>query len=105
MRKLLTVTGIVGMLLTSSVALSDDAAVVLNTGRDGLMCLLFTAFTGTGDATLVTNHAGKAMISCDGLVNEAPPARALRFPGAGPFGTSCKITITPAGSFHANCHN
>ena len=105
MRKLLTVTGIVGMLLTSSVALSDDAAIVLNTGRDGLMCILITAFTGTGDATLVTNHAGKVMVACNGLVNEAPPARALRSNVGGPLGTSCKLTITPAGSFHATCHN
>ena len=106
MRKIFLVGGIASMMLGSTIALSqDNAAIVFNSGRDGQTCTLFGFYSGTGDATFVSNAAGNVTFACHGLIEQTPPEQNLQIIGGGPLGTVCRINITPAGTFAGTCHN
>ena len=89
---------------------SEDAATVINSGRDDATCSLNASanqpFSGTGSATFVTNSGGNTLFRCAGPLGEASPTpdRATRFEGAGPNGTTCDIVVTPGGRFSAVCN-
>lgn len=89
---------------------SDNAAFVLNSGRDGLTCTLSGGGTfggGSGSANVVSNNGGNTKFTCSGELNfpDMAPDRATQIGAGGPLGTSCTVTITPSGRFSAHCHN
>ena len=101
---LVVVAGVCGALALVGENADAAPAFVLNSGRDGLTCTLSGTFSGTGNATLVGNDGGNILFRCGGSINETPPDSALNLPATGPFGTSCKLVITPSGNFNASCH-
>jgi hypothetical protein len=79
----------------------SNAAFVSNSGRDDQTCTLSGPWSGTGDATRVTNNGGNTSWSCAGSVNETPPDKAVHLQAnAG----ACKVVVTPSGNFSASCH-
>ena len=82
-------------------------AFVLNAGRDGLYCFFDPGdpYHGEGNATVVLNDGGQTVLTCQGPIDEPPPAEVFRYDEEGPFGTICKIMITPGGRFSIFCSN
>ena len=85
---------------------SDNAATVINSGRDGLTCTLNAFGGGSGSATLVVTGSGNTLFRCAGTLNDpaAAPDRAERISGGGPNGTTCDVTVTPSGRFSGVCN-
>jgi hypothetical protein len=89
---------------TATMEQAASPAFVLNSGRDGATCTLSGVFNGTGHATLVVTNPGRVNFTCNGVVLEPAPDRAIVSTASGPFGTSCKLVVTPSGNFSTNCH-
>ena len=94
------------VLATPEEVWANSPAIVFNSGRDGGVCALVgvAGFNGLGRVTLLFTSSGNFRAQCAGTVNEAPPSRAIHFsPAMGPFGSTCRVIITPGGRFSGIC--
>ena len=99
------------MVSLTSIPASADPAIVLNSGRDGLICgaEIEGPMVGYfGDATFVTTQDGRVNIGCHADILGAPPPETLitrNLPLEAIPGVFCTVIITKKGILNATCHN
>ena len=91
----------------ASVTLSQDAAIVVNFGRDDNTCFIGGDNIGTasGIKTTTQTASGVQRTTCAGTLTDLSraPSRAYRGPASCSIGGAGTIVVTPSGRFTVTC--